>query len=147
MRFGRARGRDEQPATPQRLDISGVSGGSMVVGVGSGNTFVQASALGAQDSSERLEQALTALRGSVEAQTGALRGPALAQVSVLDRAAREDPPDGQALEHARDWFVRNLPAILPALGQVLVHPTVDTALQAAARIAGGAAGAADAQES
>ncbi|WP_329181929.1 hypothetical protein [Streptomyces sp. NBC_01477] len=39
------------------------------------------------------------------------------------------------------------PAVLPALGQVLVHPSVDTALQAAARIAGGTAGAADAQES
>jgi hypothetical protein len=136
MPIGRRKPRD--PALPSSLNISGVSGGSMVVGVGSGNTFVQGSTLSGD--AAQLERALTALRDQVEAKAGPLKGPALEQVAALGQAAKSDPPDVGGVKRAREWFMDNLPSIVPALAEVLVNPSVDSAVKAAAHIAEGSAG-------
>ena len=71
----------------------------------------------------------------VQAQAGSQAQPALSQIDMLDRAVKDDPPDVTAIVRVRDWFGRHLPLILPAVLDVLAHPTIDMAIQAAGQVA------------
>jgi len=84
-----------------------------------------------------LDEAIAAVHRLVETQAGSLLPSAMSQVVALDRAAKADPPDATVIAEVRDWFTRNLPLILPAVLEVAAHPTVDTALKAAAQVAQG----------
>ena len=58
----------------------------------------------------------------------------LTPLSFLARAAVVYP-DVTAIVRVRDWFGRHLPLILPAVLEVLTHPTIDTAIKAAGQVA------------
>ncbi len=85
---------------------------------------------------EALKAAIAALRDAVvvQAEPGAQREQAMEQVDALGRAAETDPPNGHALVAARNWFRSNLPSVASALGPVLLHPTVETAIDAAVEL-------------
>jgi hypothetical protein len=128
------RKRDQQsPAIPQSVSISDIH--SSAVAVGSYNYTVQGSSVEAGAAAAQLDDAIAAVRRLVEDQAGSLAAPALGQVAVLDQAARADPPDSTMIDAVCGWFTRNLPAILPAVLEVAAHPTVDTAIRAAAQAA------------
>jgi hypothetical protein len=128
------RKRDQQePVIPQSVSISGVHGGA--VSVGSYNYTVQGSRSEAGAAALQLDEAIAAVRRLVEAQAGSLAEPALGQVAALEQAARADPPDSSMIDTVCGWFMRNLPAILPAVLEVTAHPSVDTAIKAATQAA------------
>jgi hypothetical protein len=83
----------------------------------------------------QLDQALATVRYLIEAQAAGQAQSALSQVDLLDRAVKNDPPDVTAIVRVRDWFGRHLPLILPAVLEVLAHPTIDTAIKAAGQVA------------
>lgn len=85
----------------------------------------------------QLDEAIAAVRCLVETQAGSLMPSAMRRVAALDRATKADPPDTTVIAEVRDWFTHNLPLILPAVLEVAAHPTVDTALKAAAQVAQG----------
>jgi hypothetical protein len=130
------RKRDQQaPAPPQSVIISGIR--SSAVAVGSNNCAVQGSSVPTGPIMMQLDEAIAAVRCLVETRAGSLMPSAMSQVSALDRAAKADPPDITVIAEVRDWFTRNLPLILPAVLEVAAHPTVDTAIKAAAQVAQG----------
>jgi hypothetical protein len=133
------RKRDQQPpALPQSVSISGIR--NSAVAVGSGNYTVQGSSVEAAPAMQGPDDAIAAVRRLVEIQAGNLAEPALSQVAELDQAVKADPPDTTVIAEVREWFTRNLPSILPAVLEVAAHPTVDTAIRAAAQIAQAQAG-------
>jgi hypothetical protein len=128
--------RDQQaPALPQSVSISGIH--SSAIAVGSNNYTVQGSSVPAGLTVVQLDEAIAVVRCQVETQAGSLMPSAMSQVAALDRAAKADPPDTTVIAEVRDWFRRNLPLILPAVLEVAAHPTVDTAIKAAAQFAQG----------
>jgi hypothetical protein len=130
------RKRDQQaPALPQSVSISGIH--SSAVAVGSNNYTVQGSSVPAGPTAVQLDEAIAAVRCLIETQAGSLMPAAMSQVAALDWAAKADPPETTVLAEVRDWFTRNLPLILPAVLEVAAHPTVDTAIKAAAQVAQG----------
>ncbi|HEV2634180.1 MAG TPA: hypothetical protein VGX23_03470 [Actinocrinis sp.] len=130
-----------QPATPQfnNVNITGIQGATVTVGTG--NTFVQNSTVNTQADTAQLDAALSSLRNLVQSQAGLLKVPALDHVAALDAAAKKSPPDAGTVTRVREWFAANLPAIAPAVLDVIANPTVDTAVKAAAQIAHGATAA------
>jgi len=124
------RKRDQK--TPDNVNISGVS--NSAVAVGTGNYTVQGSAV----VSGPLDESLKNLRAEIQAHAGDQAQAALEQAGILERAARSNPPDLTAIVHVRNWFQHNLPVIVPALGGILAHPTVASAIKAATDIAAGA---------
>jgi hypothetical protein len=130
------RKRDQQaPALPQSVSINSIH--SSAVAVGSNNCTVQGSSVPAGPTAVQLDEAIAAVRCLVENQAGSLMSSAISQVAALDRAAKADPPDTTVIAEVRGWFTRNLPLILPAVLEVAAHPTVDTAIKAAAQVAQG----------
>jgi hypothetical protein len=130
------RKRDQQaPALPQSVSISGIY--SSAVAVGSNNYSVQGSSVPAGPTAVQLDEAIAAIRCLVETQAGRLMSSAMSQVAALDRAVKADPPDTTVIAEVRGWFTRNLPLVLPAVLEIAAHPTVDTAIKAAAQVAQG----------
>lgn len=123
------------PASPQSVSISNIR--SSAVAVGSRNYTVQGSSIPAGRTAVQLDEAIAALSRLVETQAGSLTPSAMSQVTELDRAAKAVPPDTTVIAEVREWFTRNLPLILPAVLEVAAHPTVDTAIKAAAQVAQG----------
>ena len=127
------RKRDQLPPLPQSVSISGIRNSQ--VAVGTGNYTVQGSYIESGAAAAQLEQSLATVRCLVQAQAGSQAQPALSQIDMLDRAVKDDPPDVTAIVRVRDWFGRHLPLILPAVLEVLTHPTIDTAIKAAGQVA------------
>jgi len=127
------RKRDQLPPLPQSVSISGIRNSQ--VAVGTGNYTVQGSYIESGAAAAQLEQSLATVRCLVQAQAGSQAQPALSQIDMLDRAVKDDPPDVTAIVRVRDWFGRHLPLILPAVLDVLAHPTIDMAIQAAGQVA------------
>ena len=117
--------------TPDSVNISGVN--NSAVSVGTGNYTVQGSTVAPGS----LDDSLKALRAQIQAEAGDHVQAALEQASILERAAKANPPDLTAIARVRGWFRHNLPVIAPALTGVLAHPTIDAAVKAAAEIAAG----------
>lgn len=122
------------PALPTHFTIKGIRDSQVNTGTGSQLYYNSPVTTPAADASA-LADAIAALREAVRAQAapGQAQQEALHRVDAIDRAAQAVPPDGRALLDARDWLHAALPNIATALGTVLVHPTVDTAITAAAQ--------------
>jgi hypothetical protein len=127
------RKRDQPPPLPQSVSISGIRNSQ--VAVGTGNYTVQGSYIESGAAAAQLEQSLATVRCLVQAQAGSQAQPAVSQIDMLDRAVKDDPPDVTAIVRVRDWFGRHLPLVLPAVLEVLAHPTIDTAIKAAGQVA------------
>lgn len=126
------RRRDQPPPLPQSVRISGNRDGQVVVGTG--NYTVRGSAIQSGPASAQLDEALATVRYLVEARGGEQAQPALSQLDVLGRAVKAEPPDVTAIVRVRNWFRDHLPAIAPAVAEVIAHPTIDTAIRAAGQI-------------
>ena len=133
MPWKRRRDQPPPPPLPQSVSISGIRNSQVAVGVG--NHTVQGSYMESGAAAAQLDQALATVRYLIEAQAAGQAQSALSQVDLLDRAVKNDPPDVTAIVRVRDWFGRHLPLILPAVLEVLAHPTIDTAIKAAGQVA------------
>ena len=134
MPWRRGRRSDDAPQPPS-INLSNVRDSQ--VATGSNNQLIQRSQ-GSSTSADSaaLEAAMAALRDLVivHADPGPPRDQALAHVDALSQAAEADPPDGPAIINARNWLRTAVPSAAPALATVLLHPTIDTAITAAAQI-------------
>jgi hypothetical protein len=129
----RKRDQPSPPPFPQSVSISGIRNSQ--VAVGTGNYTVQGSYIESGAAAAQLDQALATVRYLVQVQAGGQAQSALSQIDVLDRAVKDDPPDVTAIVRVRDWFGRHLPLIVPAVLEILAHPTIDTAIKAAGQVA------------
>jgi hypothetical protein len=127
------RKKDQLPPAPQSVRISGIR--NSAIAVGTGNYTVQGSAVESGPAEAQLDEALAAVRYLVQERAGDQAQLALGQVAALDRAAKADPPDVTTIVRVREWFGRHLPFIVPAVLEVLAHPSIDTAIKAAGQIA------------
>lgn len=125
--------RPTEPA-PQPVTVT-VSGSGHAVSTGDNNQqYVGSVVTTPPPDAGGLEQAIAALRAVVEAHPGPRREEALAQVSELDKAAASDPPNGPVLVRTKDWLTAAVPSAAPALADILLHPSIATAVNAAAQV-------------
>lgn len=128
------RKRDDQTAPQPSVNIVRDVRESAVA-VGTGNTVLHGSTMeGSPAQAATLDQAIAALRAAIESKGGELKLAALEQAGRLDQAANSEPPDAKALAASREWFMKHLPALLPAVAEVAEHPSVETALKAAGQV-------------
>jgi hypothetical protein len=120
------------PAVPTSVSISGIHHSQVSTGADNHQYYHSPATTPAPDAAA-LASAIAALRDAVIAQAGPSRAEALQQVETLDQAAHAVPPDGKAMIVARDWLRAAVPNLATALGTVLAHPSIDTAITAAAR--------------
>lgn len=122
-----------EPAQPTSVSISGVTNSAIATG-SNNQQHVSSPVTTPAPEPAALDSAIAALRAVIEAQTGPNKNEALSHVNAIDAAAHTTPPDATRLAAAAAWIKAAIPAAAPAIARVIEHPSLDSAITAAAQV-------------